>query len=88
LLNQTTYWGVSDDVIDRSFQPPQIPAISPEIIAAVNGRMTVIVDSGFRRGTDVVKALAVGAHAVRIGRPWSVASFTKASGRESLSSFR
>jgi len=54
----------------------------------VNGRMTVIVDSGFRRGTDVVKALAVGAHAVRIGRPWSVASFTKASGRESFSSFR
>jgi 4-hydroxymandelate oxidase len=32
----------------------------PEIIAAVNGRMTVIIDSGFRRGTDVVKALAQG----------------------------
>ena len=46
--------------------------------------MTVIVDSGFRRGTDVVKALAVGAHAVRIGRPWSVASFTKASGAKAL----
>src|SRR5262249_23681487 len=33
----------------------------PEIIAAVNNRMTVIVDSGFRRGTDVVKSLAIGA---------------------------
>ena len=42
----------------------------PEIIAAVNGRMTVIVDSGFRRGTDVVKALAMGAHAAGIGRPY------------------
>ncbi len=42
----------------------------PEIIGAVNGRMTVIVDSGFRRGTDVVKALALGARAVLVGRPY------------------
>src|SRR6476659_1381340 len=49
----------------------------PEIIAAVNGRMTVIVDSGFRRGTDVVKALAMGAHAAGIGRPylWGLGAF-------------
>jgi len=49
----------------------------PEIIAAVNGRMIVIVDSGFRRGTDVVKALAMGAHAVGIGRPylWGLGAF-------------
>jgi (S)-mandelate dehydrogenase len=40
----------------------------PEISAAVGHRMTVIVDSGFRRGTDVVKALALGANAVMIGR--------------------
>ena len=40
----------------------------PEISAAVGNRMTVIVDSGFRRGTDVVKALALGADAVMIGR--------------------
>jgi isopentenyl diphosphate isomerase/L-lactate dehydrogenase-like FMN-dependent dehydrogenase len=33
----------------------------PEIITAVKGRMPVIVDSGFRRGTDAVKALAMGA---------------------------
>jgi len=39
-----------------------------EISAAVGKRMTVIVDSGFRRGTDVVKGLALGAHAVMIGR--------------------
>jgi (S)-mandelate dehydrogenase len=40
----------------------------PEISAAVGNRMTVVVDSGFRRGADVVKALALGANAVMIGR--------------------
>ena len=49
----------------------------PEIIAAVNGRMPVIVDSGFRRGTDVVKALAMGAQAVGVGQPylWGLGAF-------------
>jgi len=39
-----------------------------EISAAVGTRMTVIVDSGFRRGTDIAKAIALGADAVMIGR--------------------
>jgi 4-hydroxymandelate oxidase len=49
----------------------------PEIIAAVKGRIPVIVDSGFRRGTDAVKALAIGAQAVGIGRPylWGLGAF-------------
>jgi 4-hydroxymandelate oxidase len=49
----------------------------PEIIAAVSGRMPVIIDSGFRRGTDVVKALAIGAQAAGIGRPylWGLGAF-------------
>jgi 4-hydroxymandelate oxidase len=49
----------------------------PEIISAVKGRMPVIVDSGFRRGTDAVKALAMGAHAIGIGRPylWGLGAF-------------
>src|SRR5277367_3835503 len=49
----------------------------PEILAAVNGRVPVIVDSGFRRGTDAVKALALGAKAVGIGRPylWGLGAF-------------
>jgi 4-hydroxymandelate oxidase len=49
----------------------------PEIIKAVNGRFPVIVDSGFRRGTDAVKALAMGAQAVGIGRPylWGLGAF-------------
>ena len=40
----------------------------PEIAAAVGDRMTIIADSGFRRGSDVVKAVALGADAVMIGR--------------------
>jgi len=49
----------------------------PEIVAAVNGKIPVLFDSGVRRGTDVVKALALGANAVGIGRPylWALAAF-------------
>jgi 4-hydroxymandelate oxidase len=49
----------------------------PEIVDAVKGRIPVLVDSGFRRGTDVVKALAIGAQAVCIGRPylWGLGAF-------------
>ena len=42
--------------------------ILPEVVAAIGNGATVIVDSGFRRGADVVKALALGANAVMIGR--------------------
>ena len=47
----------------------------PEIVEAVKGRAEVYVDSGVRRGSDVVKALALGARAVAIGRPlfWGLA---------------
>jgi isopentenyl diphosphate isomerase/L-lactate dehydrogenase-like FMN-dependent dehydrogenase len=41
----------------------------PEVVAAVDGRLEVLVDGGVRRGVDVVKALALGARAVLIGRP-------------------
>ena len=49
----------------------------PEIIDAVGGRIPVIIDSGFRRGSDVVKALALGARAVAVGRPylWGLGAF-------------
>jgi len=49
----------------------------PEIVEAVRGRMPVLVDSGFRRGTDIVKALCLGASAVCIGRPyvWGLGAF-------------
>ncbi len=49
----------------------------PEIVEAVKGRMPIFVDSGFRRGTDIVKALAIGATGVCIGRPylWGLGAF-------------
>jgi isopentenyl diphosphate isomerase/L-lactate dehydrogenase-like FMN-dependent dehydrogenase len=52
----------------------------PEIVEAVNGRMPILVDSGFRRGTDVIKALCMGATAVGIGRPyvWGLGAFGQA----------
>jgi 4-hydroxymandelate oxidase len=48
----------------------------PSIVAAVNGRAEILLDSGVRRGTDVLKALALGAKAVLIGRPyaWALAA--------------
>jgi 4-hydroxymandelate oxidase len=51
--------------------------ILPEVIDAVRGQVPVLVDGGFRRGSDILKALAVGARAVGIGRPyiWGLASF-------------
>jgi isopentenyl diphosphate isomerase/L-lactate dehydrogenase-like FMN-dependent dehydrogenase len=42
--------------------------VLPEVVAAVRGRATIIVDGAFMRGTDVVKAIALGAQAVGIGR--------------------
>jgi 4-hydroxymandelate oxidase len=49
----------------------------PEIVAAVGGRVPVFIDGGIRRGTDIFKALAMGATAVGIGRPqaWGLAAF-------------
>ena len=49
----------------------------PEIVAAVSSRVPVFLDGGIRRGTDVYKALALGATAVGIGRPygWGLAAF-------------
>jgi len=49
----------------------------PAIVSAVAGKVPVIADGSFRRGTDILKALAFGAAAVAIGRPvmWGLAAY-------------
>jgi isopentenyl diphosphate isomerase/L-lactate dehydrogenase-like FMN-dependent dehydrogenase len=49
----------------------------PEVVAGAAGRIPVLVDGGFRRGTDIFKAMALGASAVCVGRPyvWGLAAF-------------
>jgi 4-hydroxymandelate oxidase len=48
----------------------------PEVVAQVSGRIPVLMDGGIRRGTDIMKALALGAQAVLVGRPtvWGLAA--------------
>ena len=62
----------------------------PRVVDAVKKRITVIVDSGFRRGTDVVKALALGADAVMVGRGplHGTASAGEAGARRALQIYR
>jgi 4-hydroxymandelate oxidase len=52
----------------------------PEVVSEVHGRIPVFLDGGVRRGTDVFKALALGAKAVGIGRPflWGLGAFGQA----------
>lgn len=54
--------------------------ILPEVVSGVHGRIPVLVDGGFRRGTDLYKALALGADAIGIGRPyiWGLSTFGQA----------
>jgi 4-hydroxymandelate oxidase len=54
--------------------PATIDAL-PDVVAAADGRLEIIIDGGIRRGTDVLKALALGAGAVGVGRPivWGLA---------------
>ena len=62
----------------------------PEVVGAVGKRVTVLIDSGFRRGSDVIKALALGAHAVQIGRPglYGIAAAGQTGAERALTIFR
>ncbi len=55
---------------------PSVAAVLPSVVAAVGGQCKILVDSGIRSGQDVFKALAMGADAVCIGRPyvWGLAA--------------
>ena len=70
----SNHGGRVEDGIDATID------VLPEIVDAVGGRMPVLVDSGFRHGSDIVKALAIGAKAVCIGRPylWGLGAFGQA----------
>ncbi len=50
--------------------------VLPEVVAEVNGRLAVMLDGGFRRGSDIVKAMALGADSVLLGRAttWGLAA--------------
>ena len=49
---------------------PGTASVLPEVVDAVGGQLEVLVDGGVRRGADVARALALGARAVLVGRPW------------------
>jgi 4-hydroxymandelate oxidase len=59
---------------------PSTLEMLPEIAAAVNGKIPILFDSGVRRGSDIFKALALGANAVMLGRTtrWALAAFGEA----------
>ncbi|MBO6576656.1 MAG: alpha-hydroxy-acid oxidizing protein [Rhodothermales bacterium] len=69
---------------------PGTAAMLPEVVQAVDGRIPVLVDGGIRRGADVVKALAMGAAAALIGRPylWGLAADGRAGVTDVLDLFR
>ncbi|RPI55526.1 MAG: hypothetical protein EHM55_07610 [Acidobacteria bacterium] len=56
---------------------PSTLEVLPEIVAVVNGKFPVLIDSGFRRGSDVFKALALGANGVALGRAsrWGLGAY-------------
>src|SRR4030095_4083538 len=65
---------------------PSTLEVLPEIVAAVKRRIPVITDSGYRRGSDILKALALGANAVLLGRTtrWALGAFGPAGAQRLL----
>jgi isopentenyl diphosphate isomerase/L-lactate dehydrogenase-like FMN-dependent dehydrogenase len=56
---------------------PSTLEVLPEIVDAIGGRVPILTDSGYRRGADVLKALALGANAVLLGRAtrWGLGAY-------------
>jgi isopentenyl diphosphate isomerase/L-lactate dehydrogenase-like FMN-dependent dehydrogenase len=65
---------------------PSSIEVLPEIAEAVGGKIPILIDSGFRRGTDILKALALGAKAVLVGRPpvWGLGAYGEAGAQRVL----
>ena len=74
-------------MLDSTMAPIEV---LPEVVDAVGKRIAVLIDSGYRRGSDVVKALALGANAVLIGRPtlYGTATAGQAGAARSIEIFR
>jgi isopentenyl diphosphate isomerase/L-lactate dehydrogenase-like FMN-dependent dehydrogenase len=72
--------GIGGIIVSNGGPPGARPApitVLPSIVDAVGLKVPVLVDGSFRRGTDVIKALAFGARAVLLGRPlvWGLAAY-------------
>jgi isopentenyl diphosphate isomerase/L-lactate dehydrogenase-like FMN-dependent dehydrogenase len=86
----------ADAIVVSNHGARQLDAVAPtadllpEVVDAVAGRIEVYVDGGVRRGSDVVKALALGARAVLVGRPplWGLACDGEAGARRVLELLR
>ncbi len=69
---------------------PATIEVLPEVVSAVGGKIPVLIDSGFRRGTDILKALALGAKAVCVGRPplWGLGAYGEPGAKRVLEMLR
>ncbi|HKF97575.1 MAG TPA: alpha-hydroxy acid oxidase [Steroidobacteraceae bacterium] len=69
---------------------PAAIELLPPIVSVIAGRMPVLLDGGIRRGTDILKALALGATAIAVGRPvlWGLASYGEDGVRRVLTTLR
>jgi 4-hydroxymandelate oxidase len=70
-------------IIVSNWRPAGLPGVAapievlPSIAAELQGKLPILIDGGFRRGSDILKALALGARAVLVGRPvlWGLAAY-------------
>jgi len=69
---------------------PAAIELLPPIVSVIAGHMPVLLDGGIRRGTDILKALALGATAIAVGRPvlWGLASYGEDGVRRVLTTLR